>query len=82
MTDTLALMIGYIMGWFSVVAAHRMLRLKPIEPASEPEPEPEPNVDKTAEQMEADRQFQQWLAQMDDMLKYDGKGGVKDGNKD
>lgn len=81
MTDTLALMIGYIMGWFSVVAAHRMLRPKPIEPESKPEPEPEP-MQRTPEQMEEERRWQEWLNQMDDMMKYDAKGGVKDGDKD
>ncbi|MBP3342301.1 MAG: hypothetical protein J6K99_07225 [Peptococcaceae bacterium] len=81
MTETMAMLTGYIMGWFSVVAAYQMLR-----PRSEPqpvsfEPEPEP-VQKTPEQMAADREFQQWVAQMNDVLNYDAKGGVKDADKD
>lgn len=81
MTGTMAMMIGFIFGWFSVVAAYQMLR-----PRSEPQPvplEPEPEtVQKTPEQIAADREFQQWVVQMNDVLNYDAKGGVKDGNKD
>lgn len=80
MTGTMAMMVGFIFGWFSVVAAYQMLRPKEPE-LVQIEPEPEP-VQKTPEQMAADQQFQQWMAQMNDMLNYDAKGGVKDGNKD
>lgn len=81
MTTAMALLVGYVFGWLSVLVAYHVLR--PVAAQSLPEEESEPAMPaKTPEQIAADQQFQQWLAQMDDMLKYDGKGGVKDGDKD
>jgi hypothetical protein len=80
MTDAFAMFCGYICGWFSVVAAYKMLMPKQAEPA-EPEPVVEP-APKTLEQMEQEKRDQQWLEQMSEMLRYDAKGGGKDGNKD
>jgi hypothetical protein len=81
MTTTMALIVGYTLGWLSVLIAYHVLR--PVADKSLPEDESEPATPaKTPEQIEADRQFQMWKAQMDDMLRYDGKGGVKDGYQD
>jgi hypothetical protein len=80
MTDAFAMFCGYICGWFSVVAAYKMLMPKQAEPA-EPEPVVEP-APKTLEQMEQEKRDQQWLEQMSEMLRYDARGGGKDGNKD
>ncbi len=80
MTTTIALIVGYTLGWLSVLLAYHVLRpVASQHPGAEDEPE---TVTKTPEQLEADRQFQIWKAQMDDMLNYDGKGGGKDGYQD
>lgn len=81
MTTAMALLVGYVFGWMSVLVAYHVLRPAAAQPLPEEESEPA-MPEKTPEQIAADQQFQQWLAQMDDMLKYDGKGGVKDGDKD
>ena len=77
MTDAFAMMAGYIFGWFSVVAAHRMLQQRDSKPKAEVKPE-------AAEvyQQSEDKVEQQWLEQLNSMLNYDAKGGGKDGNKD
>lgn len=80
MTTAMALIVGYVCGWLSVLIAYHALRpVASQHPVTEDEPE---TVTKTPEQLEADRQFQMWKAQMDDMLRYDGKGGVRDGYQD
>ena len=80
MTTTMALIVGYTLGWLSVLIAYHVLQpVASQHPVAEAEPE---TITKTPEQVEADRQFQVWKAQMDDMLRYDGKGGVRDGYQD
>lgn len=81
MTTAMALIVGYVCGWLSVLIAYHVLRPRAAQYPVEGEDEPTMPA-KTPEQAEAERQFQMWKAQMDDMLRYDGKGGVKDEYQD
>lgn len=78
MTDAFAMMIGYIMGWFSVVAAHRMLQLK----------EPEARVEPAKENLERGEapEEKRWREELAALWNYDAnyeeKGGAMSGNQE
>ncbi len=71
-----ACLTGFVCGWVSVVLALWLLRPKvlPMEQSRWPDTMPEETRD--------EKQHQDWLAQWQLLLDYDGKGGTDDGNQE
>lgn len=81
MTDAFALMLGYAMGWLSVIIAHRILQIKcTVGVRAEPEKE------KERIEREETPEEKKWREELSALWNYDAnykeKGGVMSGNQE
>ena len=77
----LASVVGYLLGGASVLLTMFLLYDK-VQPKAEPaEPEPKER-EEPAELPEESPEEKRWLAEMQELLAYDGKGGAMSGDKE